>query len=243
MDTVVEVEGLRKRYGDTVALDGLDLRIRAGEIFGIVGPNGAGKSTLVETIVGLRTPDAGRVRVLGGTPDDADVRERVGVQLQSAALPDRMRVEESLDLFASYYRRSVDRRELLVAWGLAEKRKALFSSLSGGQRQRLFVALALVNDPEVVVLDELTTGLDPEVRRTTWELVREIRERGRTVVLVTHHMDEVERLCDRVAVVQRGRVIALDSPAGLLAATGERTLEDAYFALTAAGQTRGSEVA
>ena len=243
MDTVVEVEGLRKRYGDTVALDGLDLRIGAGQIFGIVGPNGAGKTTLVETSVGLRRADAGSVTVLGGTPGDPAVRERIGVQLQSAALPDRIRVEEALALFASYYEQPADWRRVLADWGLQDKRKALFSSLSGGQRQRVFIALALVNDPQVVFLDELTTGLDPEVRRMTWELVREIRDRGRTVVLVTHHMDEVERLCDRVAVVQHGRVIAEDAPARLVARSGEQTLEDAYFALTAVGRVRSQEVA
>jgi ABC-2 type transport system ATP-binding protein len=216
-EPVIQVAGLRKTYGETVAVDGVSLEIRCGEIFGILGPNGAGKTTTVETMIGLRTPDAGTVRVLGLDPARRGraVRQRVGIQLQAAALPDRLRVHEALALYAAFYARSVPQGPLLARWGLAEKRDTAFANLSGGQRQRLFIALALINDPEIVVLDELTAGLDPQARRTSWDLVREIRDRGTTVVLVTHAMDEAERLCDRVAVIDRGRVVALDTPAAL----------------------------
>jgi ABC-2 type transport system ATP-binding protein len=219
MEMVVEVTDLRKRYGSTVAVDRISLAVGRGEVFGIVGPNGAGKTTTVECMEGLRRPDGGTVRVLGLDPQRRgdELRQRIGVQLQQAALPARLRVWEALDLYASFYRRSVDWRPLIEQWGLAEKRSTAFGDLSGGQRQRLFVALALVNDPEVVFLDELTAGLDPQARHATWDLVCAIRDRGTTVVLVTHFMEEVERLCDRVAIIDRGRVVALDAPAALVA--------------------------
>jgi ABC-2 type transport system ATP-binding protein len=222
MATVVEVTELKKRYGETVAVDGISLSVEAGEILGIVGPNGAGKTTTVEIMEGLRRPDSGRVRVLGLDPGrrGAELRQRIGVQLQQAALPDRLKVWEALDLYASFYRDPADWRRLLEEWGLEAKGDAAFADLSGGQRQRLFIALSLVGRPEVVFLDELTTGLDPQARRATWELVKQVRAKGATVVLVTHFMEEAELLCDRVAIVDRGRVVALDTPGALVRGLG-----------------------
>ena len=218
MANVIEVENLRKSYKATVAVDNVSLEVTEGEIFGLIGPNGAGKTTTVECVEGLRRPDDGRIRVLGLDPrsQGQEVRRRIGCQLQEAALPDRIKVWEALDLFASFLPGASDWRGLMEQWGLAEKRNAPFASLSGGQRQRLFVALALVNDPEVVFLDEMTAGLDPAARRVAWGLVRAVRDRGTTVVLVTHYMDEAEQLCDRVAVIDRGRVAAVDTPDGLI---------------------------
>jgi ABC-2 type transport system ATP-binding protein len=218
MTPVIDVRGLRKTYGVVVAVDGISFQVEAGEIFGIVGPNGAGKTTTVECLEAQRKPDAGTIRVLGLDPqrDGQQLRERIGVQLQEANLPDRLRVWEALNLFASFYRRSVDWKKLLDQLGLAEKRNAPFAKLSGGQKQRLFIALSLINNPEVVFLDELTTGLDPQARHAIWDLVRGVREQGKTVVLTTHFMEEAERLCDRVAVINRGKVIALDTPRKLI---------------------------
>ncbi|HEX5951416.1 MAG TPA: ABC transporter ATP-binding protein [Actinomycetota bacterium] len=216
---IILVEGLRKSYGSTVAVDDISFHVQRGEIFGLLGPNGAGKTTTVECLQGLRRPDRGTVRVLGLDPqaDGLELRRRIGSQLQDSGLPARMRVSEALDLFATVAGRRAEPASILGQWGIADKRDAAFASLSGGQQQRLFVALALLNQPEVVFLDEMTTGLDPAARRVAWDLIREIRERGTTVVLVTHFMDEAERLCDRVAVVARGRVVALDTPEGLIA--------------------------
>jgi ABC-2 type transport system ATP-binding protein len=216
---VIAVDNLRKRYGDRVAVDDISFSVERGEIFGIVGPNGAGKTTTVECVEGLRTPDGGSISVLGLDPrrDGAELRHRVGAQLQESALPDRMRVGEALDLYASFYPRPADQRRLIEDLGLADRRQTMFGKLSGGQKQRLSIALALVGNPEIAVLDELTSGLDPNARRDTWELIEQVRERGVTVLLVTHFMDEAERLCDRVAVVDSGRVVAIDSPAGLVA--------------------------
>ncbi|MEW6033964.1 MAG: ABC transporter ATP-binding protein [Chloroflexota bacterium] len=220
MKHVIEVERLRKTYGSTVAVDDVSLEVIGGEVFGLLGPNGAGKTTTVECLQGLRRPNGGRVRVLGLDPGSQAraLRRRIGSQLQQSALPDRIRVWEALDLFASFSANASDWRTLMEQWGLAEKRTAPFSSLSGGQRQRLFVALALVNSPELVFLDEMTTGLDPAARRVAWDLVRAVRDRGTTVVLVTHFMDEAEQLCDRVAIMDRGRVVALNTPQGLITA-------------------------
>lgn len=224
MERVIEVEHLKKHYGRLVAVEDVSFSVFRGEIFGLLGRNGAGKTTTVECLQGLRRADGGTMRVLGLDPacQAQDLRRRIGCQLQESALPDRMKVWEALDLFSSFGPGRADWPVLLDDWGLAPKRRATFGSLSGGQRQRLLVALALVNRPEVVFLDEMTTGLDPAARRLTWDLVRRIRERGTTVVLVTHFMDEAEALCDRLAIVDRGRVIALDSPQGLIAtyATG-----------------------
>lgn len=222
MAAVITVEQLRKSYGRTVAVDGMSFGVEQGEIFGILGPNGAGKTTAVECVQGLRTADGGEVRVLGLDPatDGAELRQRIGSQLQDSALPGRLRVGEALDLFAAFARHPVDRDALLDRWRLGEQRDQAFDSLSGGQRQRLFLALAFVNAPEVVFLDELTQGLDPQARHATWDLVREIRDDGTTVVLVTHFMDEAEQLCDRVAVVDHGRVVALDTPPRLVDGLG-----------------------
>jgi ABC-2 type transport system ATP-binding protein len=216
---VIEVENLRKRYGERLAVDGVSFAVEGGEIFGIVGPNGAGKTTTVECVEGLRTPDSGSIRVLGLDPrrDGAELRRRVGAQLQESALPDRMEVGEAVELYASFYPHPADTRRLMEDLGLTELRGARYGRLSGGQKQRLSIALALVGGPEVAMLDELTTGLDPNARRDTWALIEGIRDRGVTVVLVTHSMEEAERLCDRVAVIVAGRVVALDSPAGLVA--------------------------
>ncbi|HEU5157403.1 MAG TPA: ABC transporter ATP-binding protein [Streptosporangiaceae bacterium] len=215
---VIEVDGLVKRYGRQVAVDGVSFTVGEGEIFGILGPNGAGKTTAVECVEGLRRPDAGAVRVLGLDPraDGPELRQRIGVQLQETHLPDQIKVWEALELHASFYRDPRDWREVLDEWGLAEKRDAKFSKLSGGQKQRLFIALALVGNPRVAFLDELTAGLDPQARRATWELIKKIRAGGVTVVLVSHFMDEVEELCDRVAIFEGGKIAAMDTPAGLI---------------------------
>ncbi|MEO3743862.1 ABC transporter ATP-binding protein [Plantactinospora sp. B5E13] len=237
--TVIEVNGLRKRYGGQVAVRDVSFSVEAGEIFGIVGPNGSGKTTSVECLTGLRRPDGGTIRVLGLDParSGAELRRQVGVQLQESQLPDRLKVWEALDLYSSFYAEPADWRTLLEEVGLAEKRNTVFGRLSGGQKQRLSIALALVGSPRIAVLDELTTGLDPQARRDTWQLIRDVRDRGVTVVLVTHFMDEAERLCDRLAVVRAGEVVAIDTPANLVAGAEvpgvERpTLEDAVLALT-----------
>jgi ABC-2 type transport system ATP-binding protein len=215
---VIKVENLRKTYGKTVAVDDISFDVAEGEIFGLLGPNGAGKTTAVECLQGLRSPDSGNIRILGIDPvtNIRSLRRRIGSQLQEAALPDRIKVWEALDLFASLTPGSIDWQKLMEQWGLAEKRKSSFSNLSGGQRQRLFVALALVNRPELVFLDEMTTGLDPAARHTAWDLIRAIREQGTTVLLVTHFMDEAEQLCDRLAIVDHGRIVATDTPQGLI---------------------------
>ncbi len=227
-DSVVVVEHLEKRYGSFVAIEDVSFVVERGEIFGILGPNGAGKTTAVECLQGLRHADGGNLRVLGLDPRHhaAEIRRRIGSQLQESALPDRIKVWEALDLFASVVPGGGDWRVALEQWGLDTKRNARFGSLSGGQRQRLFVALALVNDPEVVFLDEMTTGLDPASRRVAWDLIRRMQDRGTTVVLVTHFMDEAENLCDRLAILDDKRLIALDTPSGLISrhATKRRVL-------------------
>lgn len=214
---VVEVRDLVKLYPGIRAVDCITFEIHQGEIFGMVGPNGAGKTTTIEIIEGLRKPDGGEISVLGMDPrkDRYPLRQRIGVQFQSASLPDRIKVWEALDLFASFYKRSIPWLPLLEQMGLADKRDAYFNKLSGGQKQRVFIALSLVNDPELVFLDEITTGLDPQSRRVMWDLVRDIRSRGKTVFLTTHFMEEAERLCDRVAIIDRGKIVALDSPSNL----------------------------
>ena len=219
---VVRVEHLRKTYGQTVAVDDVSFTVGEGEIFGIIGPNGAGKTTTVECIAGLRGPDAGAIEVLGLSPraDRAALRECVGVQLQESSLPALLRVGELVDLFASFYRRPADAGELLSALGLAGKRQVFFRRLSGGLKQRLSIALALVGSPRIAILDELTTGLDPQARRDTWQLIEHIRDLGVTVILVTHYMDEAEWLCDRVMLIDAGRVVALGTPAGLAGREG-----------------------
>ncbi|MFG1808013.1 ABC transporter ATP-binding protein [Streptomyces sp. NPDC049040] len=220
---VIEVEHLHKRYGDDIAVHDVSFSVGEGEVFGILGPNGAGKTTTVECLSGLRPADGGRVRVLGLDPrsERAAVRRQLGVQLQESGLPDRLRVREALELFASFHADPADIPELLDRLGLSDKSAARHKSLSGGQKQRLAIALAVVGRPRVVVLDELTTGLDPHARRATWDLVEQIRDQGATVVLVTHFMEEAERLCDRVALIDAGRIVAVDTPAGLAGRAGQ----------------------
>ncbi|WP_326632949.1 ABC transporter ATP-binding protein [Nonomuraea fuscirosea] len=216
---IIEVENLRKQYPKHLAVDDVSFEVAEGEIFGILGPNGAGKTTTVECVAGVRAHDGGTVRVAGLDPRTQrdELRHVLGMQLQSAALPEKIRVWEALDLYASFYPDPADWRTLLARVGLDAKRDTAFKNLSGGQRQRLSVALALVGRPRVAVLDELTTGLDPQARRDTWELIQQVRESGVTIVLVTHFMEEAERLCDRIALIDAGKVAAIDTPAGLIA--------------------------
>lgn len=223
----IEVENLRKTYGTTIAVDDVSLVVRTGEIVGILGPNGAGKTTTVECIAGLRVPDSGTVRVQGLDPQrhGPELRERVALQLQESEMPGRIRVIEALELYASFYADPSDPDALLRDLGLADHRTAQFRSLSGGQKQRLSVALALIGNPEIAILDELTTGLDPTARRETWGLIERVRDRGVTVLLVTHFMEEAERLCDRVILIDAGRVIAEGTPAELAARTNLQTVQ------------------
>jgi ABC-2 type transport system ATP-binding protein len=216
----VAVRGLRKRYGSVVAVADVSLDVAQGEIFGVIGPNGSGKTTTVECIQGLRRPDGGGVSVFGHDPstEPARVRRLVGSQLQESALPDRLKVWEALRLFAAISPGGPPWEQLLDEWGLAEHRRTAFGDLSGGQRQRLFVALALVARPRLVILDEMTTGLDPAARRVAWDLIARVRERGTTIVLVTHFMDEAQRLCDRLAVIRHGLIVAAGTPAELIVA-------------------------
>jgi ABC-2 type transport system ATP-binding protein len=217
---VIRVAGCRKTYGRTVAIDEVSFEVDDGEIFGLIGPNGAGKTTTLECVEGLRVPDRGTISVLGLDPfrDIYKLQNRIGVQLQQAQLQKRIKVWEAVYLWAALYRKATsDGDRLLDQLGLADKRNAWFMTLSGGQKQRLFIALALINDPDVVFLDELTTGLDPQARRAIWELVRGIRARGKTVFLTTHLMEEAERLCDRVAIIEHGRIIDIDTPERLVA--------------------------
>jgi ABC-2 type transport system ATP-binding protein len=218
MDTILQVRNLKKNYGDVEAVKDISFDVYQGEIFGMVGPNGAGKTTTIECLEGLRAPDAGQVSVLGLDPrrEGSTLVKFIGVQLQSSNLPARLRVGEALALFASLYFDSASPDELLGRMGLTAKLNTPIAQLSGGQKQRLFIALALINSPELVFLDELTTGLDPQARRSMWDLVREIRKRGCTVLLTTHFMEEAERLCDRVAILDEGELIALDSPQALV---------------------------
>lgn len=240
------VRGLRKTYGDVVAVDSLDLEVRNGECFGLLGPNGAGKTTTIEICEGLLSRDSGDVEVLGGTweNNEDDLRERLGIQLQDTQLTEKLTVRETLDLFRSFYRRSRHSNDVIKMVQLGEKRDARVGTLSGGQKQRLAIACALVGDPELLFLDEPTTGLDPQSRRQLWGLIEEFRATGRTIVLTTHYMDEAERLCERVAIVDHGRVIALGSPAELIETIGSKhhpppvqrttsaTLEDVFVVLT-----------
>ena len=215
---VIQVSRIRKTYGTTVAVSEISFDVNRGEVFGLIGPNGAGKTTTMECVEGVRRPDAGQISILGLDPfrDRYQVQNRIGVQLQQAQLQKRIKVWEAVDLWASLYPTPVDGTRLLDQLGLSDKRNAWFMNLSGGQKQRLFIALALINDPEIVFLDELTTGLDPQSRRAIWDLVRGIRDRGKTVFLTTHLMEEAERLCDRVAIIEHGRIIDMGSPAELV---------------------------
>ncbi len=218
-EPVISVSGFSKRYGSVTAVRDVSFQVGRAEIFGLLGRNGAGKTTTVECLQGLRRADAGDLRVLGLDPrtQAPELRQHVGCQLQESALPGRIKVWEALEWFSSFSSRGGDWEKLIDQWGLAGKRSAHFSELSGGQRQRLFIALALVNDPQIVFLDEMTTGLDPAARHVAWALIRAVRARGTTVVLVTHAMEEAERLCDRVAIMEAGRIVTIDTPSGLIA--------------------------
>jgi ABC-2 type transport system ATP-binding protein len=222
MTAVIQASHLHKAYGKTVAVEDLSLEVQQGEIFGMVGPNGAGKTTTIECLEGLRAFDGGEIRILGLDPvrQERELRYRIGTQLQKSQLPDQLTVGEVLDLFASFYPNPAPWPALLERLGLSEKRNAWVSKLSGGQLQRVFIALALINQPKLVFLDELTTGLDPQARRSIWDLVREVRAGGCTVFLTTHFMEEAELLCDRVAIMDHGKIVALDSPAALVSKLG-----------------------
>src|SRR5882724_13677288 len=222
---VIEVENLTKRYGDVEALRGVSFSVSEGEVFGLLGPNGAGKTSTVEILEGLRTPDSGRVSVCGLDPQrsGAEFKHEIGAALQSTALPDKMRVHEALDLFGSFYPRRRGTAELLKRFGLEEKRNAFYSQLSGGQKQRLALAMALVNDPRVVFLDEPTAGLDPQVRREIYDIIEELKREKKTILLTTHYIEEAERLCDRVAIVDGGKLIASGTPRDLKHASAGTT--------------------
>jgi ABC-2 type transport system ATP-binding protein len=222
MPTVIEVKNLQKTYRDINAVDDISFEVNEGEIFGMVGPNGAGKTTTIECIEGLRRADGGNVKLHGMDPyiNRQAVARKIGIQLQESALPPRLRVGEALELFSSFYEHRANAEELLTRLGLTEKRTAAYSKLSGGQKQRLFIALALVNQPEMVFFDELTTGLDPQARRSMWDLVRQVRDNGCTVFLTTHFMEEAERLCDRVLIIDHGKIVALDTPESLIRSLG-----------------------
>lgn len=215
---IVTVEGLRKTYGETIAVDNVSFSVAEGEIFGIVGPNGAGKTTTIECVEGLRKPDSGQIKVMGVDPQHEGrlIRAQTGVQLQQSHLPERMKVWEALDLYSSYYPQKTDWEILLGKLSLEEKRNSPFGKLSGGQKQRLFIALAMLPQPKLIFLDELTTGLDPQARHAIWDLIREVRANGPTVVMTTHFMEEAERLCDRVAILDHWRIVALDTPEALI---------------------------
>src|ERR1700744_147561 len=238
---VIEVSGLHKEYGPKVAVDDVSFTVEAGEIFGILGPNGAGKTTTVECVTGLRKPDGGRISVLGLDPqrDHDELRQQVGVQLQDSQLPDKIRVREALELYASFYDQPADPDQLITRLGLGDRRDASFDKLSGGQKQRLSVALALIGTPKVAVLDELTTGLDPAARREVWGLISDIRDTGGAVRLVTHFMEDAERLCDGVGGIDSARVIATDTPSGLAGRAGG----EQYIRFTASGPLEEDELA
>lgn len=225
-DIAVEVQHLNKRYGTIEAASDITFTVKKGEIFGVIGPNGAGKTTTVECISGLRKPDSGTISVLGMSPerDQEEIRRIMGVQLQESALPPRIRVGEAVELFSYFYASPMDVGDLLEQLGIYHLRKSIFKNLSGGEKQRLSIALALVGNPQIAILDELTTGLDPEARRETWDLIDNIRKRGVTVLLVTHFMDEAERLCDRLAMIYKGRIIALDTPEAVAEKSGGKHL-------------------
>lgn len=224
---IIEVNGLHKAYGGRTVVDAVSFHVDEGEIFGVLGPNGAGKTTTVECVEGLRVPDAGTVRIAGLDPvaDHEQVTQLLGAQLQESELQAKLTVREALELYSAFYPSAADWRPLVGRLGLEDRLTTRFGKLSGGQKQRLFIALALIGNPRVVVLDELTTGLDPRARRDTWKLIEDIRDSGVTVLLVTHFMEEAQRLCDRIAVIDKGRVVALDTPSGLVRqATGSTVI-------------------
>jgi ABC-2 type transport system ATP-binding protein len=218
VNSIIEVNNLEKKYGDVNAVNGVSFSVEQGEVFGILGPNGAGKTTTVEMIEGLRKPNAGSIKVcnIDALKDPQRIKELIGVQLQATSLYDNIRVKEALDLFGSYYQKSLPSEQIMEEVSLTEKKHSQVSKLSGGQKQRLSVGLALVNDPEVIFLDEPTTGLDPQARHNIWSIVEKLRERGKTVVMTTHYMEEAEQLCHRLAIIDRGKIIAMDTPDNLI---------------------------
>ena len=220
---VVEVKNLVKTYNGVTAVDNLSFEIYENEIFGMVGPNGAGKTTTIECVEGLRNKDSGEIKILGlNNPEtDGDLKTKIGIQLQESSLPERIKVREAMEMFSSLYPRTIDWKDLLAKLNLTEKVNSYFRELSGGQKQRLFIALALINDPELLFLDELSTGLDPQARHTMWDLIRDIRNEGKTIFMTTHYMEEAERLCDRVAIIDRGKIVALDTPQNLVQSLGQ----------------------
>lgn len=224
-NSILQVENLVKRYGDVEAVRGVSFNVEEGEVFGLLGPNGAGKTSTVEIMEGLRTPDSGRVSVCGLDPqkNPQELKHQIGAALQSTSLPDKLRVIEALRLFASFYRRHRNPEELLERFGLQEKRNTFYSQLSGGQKQRLALAMALINDPKVLFFDEPTAGLDPQVRREIYDIIEELRREKKTIVMTTHYIEEAERLCDRVAIVDHGTVIALGTPRELKERSGDKT--------------------
>ena len=241
---ILQVENLVKRYGDVEAVRGVSFAVEEGEVFGLLGPNGAGKTTTVEILEGLRTPDGGHVSVCGLDPqkNPEALKHEIGAALQSTSLPDKLRVMEALRLFASFYKRRRNPEELLDRFGLKEKRGAFYGQLSGGQKQRLALAMALVNDPKVVFFDEPTAGLDPQVRREIYDIIEELRRQKKTIVMTTHYIEEAERLCDRVAIIDHGKVIALGSPRELKQSSADKTRIEVKLARPAAnGSLQGLE--
>jgi ABC-2 type transport system ATP-binding protein len=222
MDIALKVDNLTKRYGDLVAVNGISFSIGKGEIFGLLGPNGAGKTTTVEMIEGLRKPDDGSIEICGinALKKPGNIKEIIGAQLQSTTIYDQIRVKEVIDLFGNYYKKSIPSSKLLEEVSLTDKKNAFYRTLSGGQKQRVAMALAIVNDPEVLFLDEPTTGLDPQARRNVWSIIENLRKRGKTIILTTHYMEEAEQLCQRVGIIDHGEIIALDTPRNLIANTG-----------------------
>ena len=222
MDIVVKVENLTKKYGDLIAVNDISFSIEKGEIFGLLGPNGAGKTTTVEMMEGLRKPDDGSIEICGidAIKKPGNIKELIGAQLQSTTIYDQIRVKEVIDLFGNYYKKSIPSSKLLEEVSLTDKKNAFYRTLSGGQKQRVAMALAIVNDPEVLFLDEPTTGLDPQARRNVWSIITNLRKRGKTIILTTHYMEEAEQLCQRVGIIDKGEIIALDTPSNLIANTG-----------------------
>jgi ABC-2 type transport system ATP-binding protein len=237
MNAVVEVKGLTKKYGDVIAVNDVSFEIEEGEIFGLLGPNGAGKTTTVELIEGLRKSDSGFIKVCGIDVSDGidKAKELIGVQLQTTTLYDKIRIGEAIDLFGGYYQKSLPATQILDELSLSDKEGSFVDVLSGGQRQRLALALALVNDPEILFLDEPTTGLDPQARRNVWDIVERLRERGKTIILTTHYMEEAERLCDRIGIMDQGKIIAIDAPRDLIA---KQNLESAIELITPNGVSK-----
>ena len=225
MKSIIEVNNLVKKYGDVVAVNGISFAVEKGEVFGILGPNGAGKTTTIEMIEGLRKPDGGNIEIanIDALKEPGRVREIIGVQLQATSIYDDIRVKEAIELFGSYYKRSISTRQILEEISLTEKTSSKVNSLSGGQKQRLCIGLALVNDPEVLFLDEPTTGLDPQARHNIWSIVENLRDHGKTIIMTTHYMEEAEQLCGRVAIIDRGNIIALNNPNDLINAAGLNT--------------------